>query len=59
MSRPKRQAVGAIGLLAAAGEGARLGWPRAGRAAAWKAATAGRHQYRPGCPGRALKGGES
>ena len=42
MSHPKRRAVRAIGLLAAAGEGARLGWPRAAPAAAGKAAaTAG------------------
>ena len=42
MGCPKRRAVRAIGLLAAAGEGARLGWPRAAPAAAGKAAaTAG------------------
>ena len=41
MSHPKRQAIRAIGLLAAAG-GSRLGWPRAAPGAARKAAaTAG------------------
>ena len=63
MSHPKRQAIRAIGLLAAAG-GSRLGGPRAAPGAARESSRHGqpagnRHPHRPGCQGRVLKGGES
>jgi len=62
MSHPKRQAIRAIGLLAAAGVafGLAASGPGRGPESSRHGRPAGnRHQHRPGCPGRVLKGGES
>ena len=64
MSHRKRQAIRAIGLLAAAGEGVAFGLAAGNPGRSLESGGHGRpagnrHQRRPGCPGRALKGGES
>jgi hypothetical protein len=65
MSHPKRQAIRAIGLLAAVGVvafGLAAGSPGRGLESGVHGRPAGnRHQnqHRPGCPGRAPRGGES
>jgi hypothetical protein len=64
MSHPKRRAVRAIGLLAAAGEGVAIGLAAGSPGRCLESGRHGRpagnrHQHRPGCPGRALTGGES
>jgi len=64
MSHPKRQAIRAIGLLAAAGVafGLAASGPGRGPESSRHGRPAGnRHQnqHRPGCPGRAPRGGES
>ena len=63
MSHPKRQAIRAIGLLAAVGVvafGLAAGSPGRGLESGVHGRPAGnRHPHRPGCQGRVLKGGES